>query len=161
MKKLFLVLIASLLVFGCTQQADRQNAAETTPKQADYYNVELPSNASYIPFDKSTFNAAKAQGKIIFLEFKSDWCTTCRTLKPLIEKAFSKTNNSKVIGFEVHFNDGQTTADEKSLAREMGVFVQHTHIILNNKGEVAFRSNEVLNSTLVYDAITSVLEKNN
>ena len=62
-------------------------------------------------------------------------------------------NDPNVVGFEVHFNDDETTDEDKNKARECGVPYQHTTIILDKSGNVAFKSLSPLNK----DEITAKL----
>lgn len=155
-------LLAGLLLLGCVVNAPitvSDQLAATPVETAAAQRPALPAKPSYVEFNNALYQQARSKGMVVYLEFSSDWCTTCRTQKYLIEKAFSKITDPSVIGFLVHFDDGQTTEEHRALAREFGVFTRHTHVILDRQGRVAYRSNEVWNSTLAYDAITGVAGK--
>ncbi|MBI2079726.1 redoxin domain-containing protein [Candidatus Micrarchaeota archaeon] len=115
-----------------------------------------PINLGYSPFEKSKYGEAKSSGKIIFLEFYANWCPICAIQEPEIEDAFKEINNPNLIGFRVNYNDGETDADEISLAKEFGITYQHTHVILDENGNVVVKSLESWSKDKIKEEIEKV-----
>lgn len=101
------------------------------PKDA----MEKPSASTYQPFTKAAYDAAKASGNPIFLFFYANWCPTCREQDPRLQRVLP-THMGGVVGFRVNFNDTETDADEKALAKEFGVTYQHTGFFIAKDGSV-------------------------
>lgn len=102
-----------------------------------YNGKVLAGSASpYLVFNKTDYEEALADNKIIFLDFFANWCPVCREEAPNLKAGFDGLQTDKVVGFRVNYNDTDTDEDEKRLAREFGVTYQHTKVILKNGKEV-------------------------
>lgn len=99
------------------------------------------SESPLIEFNQGDYEEALQSDKLVVLYFYANWCPTCRAEFPLMQSAFNGLEGGNVIGFRVSFNDNETTATEKELAREFGVAYQHTKIFLRN-GERVLKSPE-------------------
>ena len=93
----------------------------------------------YQPFSKAEYEAAKASGKKIFLDFYANWCPICKAQEPNVEGAFSDWQNAEIVGFRVNYNDSQTDSDEQALARQFNVTYQHTYVFVDSSEEVLLR----------------------
>lgn len=160
-KVVLVLILAGLILFsGCAQQgqnavndaADGKGGALANDEGNSMMEkpagdaMEKPSDAmaeksSYLPFTKSEYDSARAEGKIIFLEFYANWCPYCTKQKPINESAFASAQMpANVAGFQVNYKDSDTDSDEKALAREFGVSYQHTRIVLGPDGSVLFKA---------------------
>ncbi|HZX20099.1 MAG TPA: thioredoxin fold domain-containing protein [archaeon] len=149
-----ILLISMIFLLGCTQQEanivadvmeqddsamekedsmiDKGDAMEIEDSEAE----NVSASALFIPFTKTAYEMAKAEGKPIFLMFHANWCPTCARQKPINEQAFRNPEMpSNAIGFQVNYNDNETDADETALAREFNVTYQHTLFFINSGGE--------------------------
>lgn len=97
----------------------------------------------YIEFNKTDYEKALADGKVVFLEFYANWCPICRAQEPMLFEGFNSLNNPNVVGFRVNYNDSDTDGFEKELAKKLNITYQHTHVILKDSKEV-YRSNDDL-----------------
>ena len=152
MKKLMIVLISIILLFGCTQQTTAKTTENKLIEQdqkmenkvsgsTEYQGEKIAgSTTPYIRYNDADFDKARESGKAIYLYFYANWCPICTQERPNIFTAFNEMKNENAIGFEVHFNDDKTTDEDRNKARELGVSYQHTTIILDKKGAVFFRS---------------------
>lgn len=147
-KVLFLILIATIVLGGCTEaktMGDGSNVAEsgTEIQKAEGYDGELLAGKGslYLAFNKTDYDKAVAEGKTVFLDFYADWCPICRAEAPEIKVGFDGLGRDDVVGFRVNYNDPDTDDFEKALAREFNIPYQHTKVILKNGKEV-FRSGD-------------------
>ncbi|MEK7255323.1 MAG: thioredoxin family protein [Bacteroidota bacterium] len=98
--------------------------------------------STFEPFTKEKYEAAKASGKTIFLEFYANWCPICASQKPKLEQGFGELKNQSLVGFQVNYKDNETDADELALARKFGITYQHTHVLIDSGENVLLRSSE-------------------
>lgn len=93
-----------------------------------------------VDFNKSDYDRELAAGTPILLYFYANWCPLCKAeVGDSLIPAFNQMTQSGVVGFRVNYNDSDTDADEKGLARQYGVAYQHTKILLKN-GEVVLKA---------------------
>jgi thiol-disulfide isomerase/thioredoxin len=85
-----------------------------------------------LDFKKADYEMALKSDKLIVLYFFAKWCPTCIAEFPVMMEVFDELTEGKVIGFRVNYNDDDTDADEKGLAREFGVPYQHTKVFVKN-----------------------------
>lgn len=161
--KLFLsvLLVGALILVGCTQQASSGsqttvledgtmvkpdgtmikpdgtivNPDGTMTEPTDSGNAQTDSESPYVPFSQAAFDAAKASGKKIFLNFYANWCPICKAAEPKVTGGFAQCNNSDIVGFQVNYNDNQTDADELALAQTYNVTYQHTYVYVDSDGQ--------------------------
>ena len=97
--------------------------------------------SSYEPFTKAKFDAAKASGKKIFLNFYANWCPICVQQEPIIAQAFetAQVQNAELVGFRVNYRDSDTDSDEETLASQYGISYQHSHVYLSETGEALYK----------------------
>ena len=98
-------------------------------------------NAPLLDFKKADYDAALKTDKLIALYFYANWCPICKAEFPQMQTAFNELTADNVIGFRVNYNDDETDADEKALAREFGVPYQHTKVFVKG-GERILKSPE-------------------
>lgn len=148
MKALYIaVVVLTLFVAACKPQAAPPVASGITPDPAmvddahmDQENPagQMMGGPTYQPYSKAAFDQAKADGKVIFLEFHASWCATCRAQEPHIQAAFQTMAQdpkySDVVGFKVDYDT------ETDLKREYGITYQHSHVILGKDGSVKVKS---------------------
>lgn len=98
-------------------------------------------SAPLLDFTKADYDHAVKSDKLVVLYFYANWCPICKAEFPIMQQVFNKLDTDKVIGFRVNYNDDQTDADEKSLAKQFGVAYQHTKVFVEN-GQRTLKSPE-------------------
>lgn len=90
-------------------------------------------SAPLLDFKKMDYDAALKTNKLVALYFYANWCPICKEeVMNSLYPAFNELMNDKTIGFRVNYNDNQTDADEKTLAKQFGVAYQHTKVFIKN-----------------------------
>lgn len=137
---------------------DKETIAPVAGKKIEGYqgNVLAGNVSPFLEFDKADYEKAKAEGKIIILDFYANWCPICRAEEPEILAGFEELNNSNVVGFRVNFNDSDTDSDEQALAQKFNIPYQHTKVVLRNGVEVS-RSSDSWKKEDVVDSVNSGL----
>ena len=99
------------------------------------------SSSPLIDFNKSDYEAALRSNKLVVLYFYANWCPICKAEVPKLVSAFNELKSDAAVGFRVNYNDNETDADERNLAREFGVAYQHTKVFIK-KGVRVLKSPE-------------------
>ena len=69
--------------------------------------------------------------------------------------AFNEFTDKGVVGFRVNYNDDETDADEKNLAREFGVAYQHTKVLVKD-GQRVLKSQETWTKARYLDELNKL-----
>ena len=140
----FIILIFSIFVIGCTQNAATDsmekgsisNNKDSSVQERYTGNVLAGAVSKYLEFNKVDYEKALNEKREVLLYFYADWCQICKAEQPQTIKAFNELNNPDLIGFRINYNDKNTDADEIELAKQFGITYQHTKIILKDKKQV-------------------------
>jgi len=89
-------------------------------------------SAPLLDFTKADYDVAVKSDKLVVLYFYANWCPICKAEFPVMQGVFNGLSTDNVIGFRVNYNDDQTDADEKALAKQFGVAYQHTKVFVKN-----------------------------
>ena len=110
----------------------------------------------YQPLSLAAYQQAKAAGRPVLLYFYANWCPRCAPQEPVNVELLQSAEVSPwgIAGFRINYNDSDTDADERALAREFGVNYQHTFVTLNRAGQVVWKATGTLNR----DALKARLE---
>lgn len=128
-----------------------------TASQSDFSGKVLAGKSSpYIEFNKADYDKALAEGKIIFLDFYANWCPICRAEFPELYAGFDALTTDKVVGFRVNYNDSDTDADEKALAKQFDITYQHQKRIIKD-GKVVLESADSWDKERVVREINGLL----
>lgn len=163
-QKFLFTVCSVVLLAGCNQtpskpavsvptEVGQQAPSTASAHVSEGYTGTLLAGTTtpYLDFTQADYTAAKAAGKVILLNFYATWCPICRAEAPKLQAGFDALANPNVIAFRVNYNDDQTDADEKALAKEFGVTYQHTKVLIVN-------GQEVLKVTKAWDKDTVVKE---
>lgn len=131
---------------------DAMNKSDSMEKPGD----SMAGPVGYAPFTKSAYEQARADGKVIYLEFYANWCPICAAQAPALEAAFSELKNPGVAAFRVNYKDSDTDADEQALAQEFNIVYQHTHVILGPDGSVRKKSQETWDKETILSEVGKV-----
>lgn len=117
-----------------TDLGDQASNPPSGLTEASFTGQRLAGSQSKLyAFEPADYEAAKDSGQLVVLYFYAKWCPICvaETANALYP-AFDSLDSGGVIGFRVNFNDNDTSAEEKALAKEFGVAYQHTKVFVKN-----------------------------
>ena len=99
-------------------------------------------------FDKASFDAALAEGKLMMVDFWASWCGPCRMLGPVIEDLAAQYEGKAIVG-KVNVDD------EQELAVRYGVMSIPTVIFFKDGKEIGRKV-----GVMPAGAFTQVLDEN-
>ena len=80
-------------------------------------------------FNKESFDAALAEGKLMMVDFWAEWCGPCRMLAPMVDKLAAQYEGKAVVG-KVNVDE------EQELAIRYGVMSIPTVIFFKDGKEI-------------------------
>ena len=154
--KWILIISIALLLAACgvqevaqpLQEEDVERISDTMPlpdaldtegieARSEYAGAWLAGGISpYLAFTQQDYEQARAEGKLILLNFYANWCPICRAEEPEVFAAFNELLQENVVGFRVNYRDSETDEAETALAREFGISYQHTKVILKDGKQI-------------------------
>lgn len=90
------------------------------------------TSSRYLPYTESAHQMAK--DKRIVLYFYATWCSSCKVANAEFLASPEKIPED-VIVLRINYNDPDTDAVEKALARKYGITYQHTFVIIDKDGK--------------------------
>jgi thiol-disulfide isomerase/thioredoxin len=100
---------------------------------------ETVSLSNYLNYQKEMLQESMDSGKVVLLYFTANWCPTCRAQEPINVSLFKNLKeDTDIVAYKVHILDDETTQEEEVLAKEYGVRLQHSFVLLDAGGEVVF-----------------------
>lgn len=129
------VVIVLAVVFGrgdSEKKSEEAMMSKTPMESAMKNDAMMKKGNEVLDFSKAEYDLALKTDKLVVLYFYANWCPICIVEFPIMQSAFREFSSDKVIGFKVNYNDNQTDADEKNLAKEFGVAYQHTKVFIQN-----------------------------
>ncbi len=105
--------------------------------ESSYKSKILAGTTSpYLEFNKEDYDKALKENKKILLYFYASWCPLCKKEQPETMAAFNELKDPNLVGFRVHYNDGEDNNDAKALAQQFQVPYQHTKVIIKDGKQV-------------------------
>ena len=103
------------------------------------------ATAKETTFDKTLFDKAQSEGKIVIVSSWVKYCTSCASQMKVLDKAKNDFNNIEYFKFDVR---------NKDIADLFNVQYQTTLLIFKNNKEI-YRSIGETSKDLIYEAIRS------
>ena len=103
------------------------------------------ANAKETTFDKTLFDKAQSEGKIVVVSSWTKYCTSCASQIKVLDKAKNDFENIEYFKFDVR---------NKEIADLFNIQYQTTLLIFKNNKEV-YRSIGETTKELIYDALKS------
>lgn len=135
---LIIFIIAIVIVIGLiAYQITKDNTKENVTQEPETPKLLAGTISPYYEFHPALYSKALAENKIILLYFFADWCPICKKEQTdSTLPTFNELQNSNILGFRIHYNDGKATAEEQELAKQYGITYQHTKVILKDGKQV-------------------------
>ncbi len=86
--------------------------------------------AGELPYDKTAFDKALAEGKPVIVDFFADWCPTCKAQKPHVQSLLGEAKMKEVTLFIADYDK------EKDLKKALRVTQQSTFVVFKSGKEV-------------------------
>jgi thiol-disulfide isomerase/thioredoxin len=112
---------------------------EGTVPQTDTGTADAQAGGTYEPYSKALYDRSRAEGVPIILYFYANWCPICKAEEPEFRRLVEETSFG-VRAIRVNYNDSDTDADEKALAKQFGITYQHTFVYIDREGNEISRT---------------------
>ncbi len=112
-------------------EVDEIVASTQSMKTADE-DPSVATSSRYITYSPTALQNTSGKKRVLF--FYASWCPTCRPA----DKEFQSNAEripEEIQLFRVNYNDSDTDASEKELARQYGVTYQHTFVLIDGDGK--------------------------
>lgn len=114
--------------------------SDTQPSSADLKMMEKseddlivkPIGSRYVEYSKTTL-AQAARGRRV-LYFYANWCPTYRPADANLRENEARIPENMIV-VRVNYNDSDTDAEEKALAKQYGITYQHTFVQIDRQGK--------------------------
>jgi thiol-disulfide isomerase/thioredoxin len=83
------------------------------------------------PFSQSVYDAAKASGKTVVVEFHAKWCPSCKKQQPALEAVLKQKEFAEVVALTADYDK------EADLKKATGVKKQTTLVVFKGDKEVS------------------------
>lgn len=114
------------------QQPSLPAVTPATPQQEQ----TITPQTRYIVYSKGALNQAANKKRVLY--FYANWCPICRPIDIEFKQNESKIPENVVV-IRVNYNDSDTDAEEKDLAKQYGITYQHTFVQIDAQGnKIAF-----------------------
>ncbi|MFT7557625.1 MAG: thiol-disulfide isomerase/thioredoxin [Planctomycetota bacterium] len=105
---------------------------------AMYVGGQIAGNASpLLEFTQVDYDAAIAENKLVMLYFYANWCPFCiEEFSKETVVFFDTLESDQVVGFRVHYRDGDTSSAHKDITKKHNVISQHTKVFIKDGQQV-------------------------
>jgi hypothetical protein len=135
------LLVVALLLAGCAVQempfvSQEQPVAQLEAPQITGFvpagNVLAGSDTMYLDFNEQDYQMALRNNKRILLVFYASWSPASATEHEHARLAFAELHNADVVGFRVHYKDGEASPADDALALQFDVLEENTKVLLRD-----------------------------
>lgn len=110
-------------------QTEEAKVAEEATAGSDIQNAQ--TGGTYIEYSRAALDSAAGK-RVLF--FYANWCPICKPADADFKANISKIP-SDVTVIRVNYNDTETDAEEKDLAKKYGITYQHTFVQIDSSGK--------------------------
>lgn len=128
--------LSATILAGCRKATVSTPSAQTqtTLTQSD----ATPNDPRYVNFSPDLLSDKNDKKRVLF--FYASWCPTCNEADPAFKKRVDEIpENAQLI--KVHYNDPETTDQEKALAKTYNITYQHTFVQIDEKNQAVAQWN--------------------
>lgn len=121
------------------EAATEEAAMEKKDAVMEKEQAETMMTSGFIDYNKELFDKAQSEGKLVVLAFHADWCPSCVAERAAIAGGIKQLPEDKIVVFEVHYKDDQTTDEHTALIKQYQIPYQHTKVVLKD-GRMVLKS---------------------
>ena len=130
--KIIFVIVAIVVAGGGLFIANQQSQKASETKMAQEKVVMIDKSSSrYVEYSKTSLDQAVNKRRVLY--FYATWCPSCK----IANEDFTDNPNKipeDVIVIRTNYNDPNTDAEEKDLAKKYGITYQHTFVQIDAQG---------------------------
>ena len=122
---------ALVVVIPKQQQFSNPESAPRTTQQTTPQGQTVIRGTRYVAYSKPAFDLAANKKRVLY--FYANWCPICRPIDTEFKENMNKIPQDVVV-IRVNYNDSDTDADEKNLAKQYEITYQHTFVQIDAQG---------------------------
>lgn len=110
---------------------EAMQVGEETSAMEDNDRV-APAGSRYLVYQDTALTEISGNRRVLF--FYANWCPTCIPA----DRNFNANQDQipeDVVVIRINYNDQETSADEKDLAKQYGITYQHTFVQIDENGQ--------------------------
>ena len=120
-----------LFIASQNQQAEQVKEGEAVMEKTD--DKMLKSNSSrYVEYSKAVLDQSKDKRRVLY--FYATWCPECKIANEDFTANPDKIPEDVVV-IRTNYNDPNTDAEEKNLAKKYSITYQHTFVQIDSQGK--------------------------
>ncbi len=130
--KIIFVVVAIVVAGGGLFIANQQSQKASETKMAQEKVVMIDKSSSrYVEYSKTSLDQAANKRRVLY--FYATWCPSCKAANEDFTANPNKIPEDVVV-MRTNYNDPNTDAEEKDLAKKYGITYQHTFVQIDAQG---------------------------
>lgn len=115
--------------FSDTEVMEKSDSDLAMEKDED--KMMESESSRYVEYSKAALNGAAKDRRVLY--FYASWCPTCKPADANLKANADKIPEDMTV-IRVNYNDTDTDAEEKDLAKKYGATYQHTYVQIDGNG---------------------------
>lgn len=129
-----IIVVLALIGFGLKSNSSKNTSPplnSTTQQENESVSQKSLNSSAYIEYSNSELEKASGKRRVLF--FFANWCPTCKPTDQDLKANESKIPEDVTV-IRVNYNDTDTDAEEKDLAKKYAITYQHTFVQIDQDG---------------------------